>query len=205
MSTRRCRGSKVSHANFAAGERWKSAGGSPIPISGAHACNLEYLAAGSNAWQPVPLASATESILGTWDGLATLDVPAGTQPITVRASLTDLAGNRALYQSSVTHAAGDESLAGNGPQLFGGQDVLSPAANLGTELGWVASSAPSPTTNSQVEPAEPQLWPADQSLRPENSITNNTTATISYGVPLGIAEPVPPTTESATDENLVAP
>ncbi len=142
---------------------------------GAQSCNVEVQADASANWQPVPLTSASEVRLGDWEGLATLVVPAGSGPMTVRATAIDLAGNRAIYQSTIPAA---------GPAISTGRNHPSLAPIFASEPGWVSGSAPSIAPNESTGLAEPQLWPADRSARGALDIPVEGTSSIAYGVPL---------------------
>jgi hypothetical protein len=172
--------------------RWRVVDANLAP----HACNLEYQVNGSNDWQPVALASAQELTLGTWDGAATIVAVDNLRPTAVRATVTDLAGNRAVYQTAVPASA--DLLAG-GPQL---STPTAPAIEPGQ--GWVASSAPAIAATDAA--AEPQLWPADR-LKGADAAASRPPVAINYGVPAGLestAAPLAANTYEA-DEGLELP
>lgn len=165
-----------------------------------HACNLEYQVADSTTWQPVPLASATETILGTWDGLATIAITAESRPTAVRATVTDLAGNRAVYQTPVAPSA--DSIAG-GPQLSSVENVAAANSPFSEGQGWMSSSAPSLAPAAQV--AEPQLWPADRDHGPALTAAAKPPAAINYGVPVGLEAPESNNVADDAEQNLDIP
>jgi hypothetical protein len=151
---------------------------------GAHSCNVEVQADASASWQPVPLTSASEVSLGTWEGLATFAASAESRPMTVRATAIDLAGNRAVYQSAITTATPANPLGGGGPAISSGRSDPALAPIFAADPGWVSSSAPSTIANVPSGPAEPQLWPADRTANAAIPSSAERTSSIAYGTPL---------------------
>ena len=148
------------------------------PNLGAHSCNVEVQLEGSTNWQPVPLTGASEVSPGTWEGVATFAVvDRARRRSAVRATVIDLAGNRAVFQSTVAAAApGDRSTRRRRPR------PLPPVAAAGP--GWVSSSAPSthrfrsnPSDRSSGPPTAWRAAPFDATRREQPPIV--------YGAPLG--------------------
>lgn len=146
---------------------------------GAHSCNVEVQTEGSTNWQPVPLTTASEVSLGTWEGSAVFTGANGSPPVAVRAMAIDLAGNRAVFQSAVKPAAPGDQLVGAGPM----QIRTLPPVSAG-EAGWYSSSSPSTAGSPSMQPAEPQLWAADGLARAPLGQTVANNAAIVYGTPL---------------------
>jgi len=175
----------------------------------AHSCNVELQQDAAGDWKPVPLTSASEAGLGVWDGLATVQVALGQRPTAVRATVVDLAGNRAIYQSAVTAApTADVVTAGSGNASSGSIPSITP--HVDAAPGWVSNSAPPLADLSLNGPAQSQLWPADHSAGFTNVVSGDSGSpsvpAITYGAPLGVGAASPPllASEDGTS-NIPAP
>jgi hypothetical protein len=136
----------------------------------AHSCNVEVQVDGASGWQPMSLTGSSEVSPGVWDAMATVPITPGTRPVAVRATVFDLAGNRAVYHSAVT-AAGDASPS---------------QANAVASPGWVSNSAPTAPNNWHSQPAVSQPWPADRAASSEPGLTSEPAVT--YGTPSPASE-----------------
>ena len=163
---------------------------------GAHSCNVEVQSDASASWQPVPLTSASEVSLGAWEGQASFAVPAESRPSAVRATTIDLAGNRAVFQTTIA--------AGLGPETSSGSSNQTRAPIVASGPGWVSGSAPSTMVDAPIGPAEPQLWPADRSARAALRSPHEDTSSIAYGTPLGPDRPAE-SALAATDDGVDIP
>ncbi|MEX0613123.1 MAG: hypothetical protein WD229_13470, partial [Pirellulales bacterium] len=113
-------------------------------------------------WQPVPAENLpvaapdpTVSIAATVHvGQVLWQPPAGSRPLTIRATLLDLAGNPATYQTKITPVPG-------GTAKFQSQPTISsptnPTANQSAPSGWISGSA-AVAPSSNVPASQP--WPA---------------------------------------------
>lgn len=160
----------------------------------AHSCNVEVQQETAGDWQPVPLVSALESSPGVWDGIASMRFASRQRPTSVRATVVDLAGNRALYQSAVTAAPGtDPKLRGQAQASAG--SIPSTAQAFDAAPGWVSSSAPPAANLAADAPAQAQVWPPDRlassmKVVSESNDESNGPA-ITYGTPLGVGAASP--------------
>lgn len=149
--------------------RWRVAD----PHLSAHSCNVELQADGGN-WQPIPLTGATEVTPGVWEGTATYVVTTSAAPTTVRATAIDLAGNRSVFQSSVstTTSVG----------LTVNDDTLTRARSLASEPGWTSTSTP--TLDAASQAALPQTWAADRVASATLDFTGEEQSQVLYGMPV---------------------
>jgi hypothetical protein len=161
----------------------------------ADSCHVEVGQDATSEWQPVPLVSAMEASPGVWDGIASVRLAPGQQPTSVRATVVDLAGNRALYQTVVS--AGSATDVKSRGQASALQDSI-PSTTLpfDSALGWVSSSAPSSANPALEGPALPQVWPTDRSASALEiaaaSDDEHSGPAITYGAPLGVGSVSPP-------------
>ncbi len=152
----------------------------------ANSCNIEVLWNAASDWQTVPLVSALETRQGVWDGIASMRIGA---PTAVRATVVDLAGNRALYQATVTAApATDVDSQRRAHDSTGSTPSTAPPFDVAP--GWVSSSATSLVNPALDGPAMPQVWPVDRSASSMQIFAESDDArhgsAITYGAPLSI-------------------
>ena len=159
------------------------------PNLGAHSCSVEVQLEGATNWQPVPLTGASEVSPDTWEGVATYAASTSAPPSAVRATVTDLAGNRAVFQSTVAAVAPGDLSTRSVPR------PLPPVTAAGP--GWVSNSAPSPPL--PVEPVGPQIWPADRLARAPFDATPESNQRTVYGAPLEVAAAQPTTIDAPAD------
>ncbi len=157
----------------------------------AHSCSVEVMTGEAGNWQPVPLASASETAAGIWDGAAIVHVPAGIQPTAVRATVIDLAGNRAVYQSNIETANSVDAVLSSGPDFSNARNLESAMGKSATDSDWTSNSAPTLTFNSHDLPSEPQLWPADRLNNTGAKPIAEKSASITYGMPNALGESNP--------------
>jgi hypothetical protein len=154
----------------------------------ANSCQVEVQQDAAGDWRPVPLVSALETSPSVWDGSASTQFKSGERPTAVRATVVDLAGNRALYQSAVTDATTRDIQNRRRDQASAGSTLSD--APFDAAPGWVSGSAPSSASLALEGPAQSQVWPTDRSassLRVASEIDNPSSGpAISYGTPLGV-------------------
>jgi len=142
---------------------------------GAQSCTVEAQLAPAGEWQSVPLRGASQTSPGLWEGTASLVLSEGSTPTAVRASVADLADNRARAQTVI---GGD-----------GGVPATTVAAATPFGSGWISNSAGPIASNPHAAPAEPQLWPADRHGRGQAVEPMGGAAAVVYGTPIGVGAP----------------
>lgn len=159
---------------------------------GTQSCSAEVQLGPKAEWQAVPPGSESQVSAGVWEGVSRFVLPTGDAVMAVRASVSDLAGNRARSQT-----------------LPGGKAVPLPdapalSAPPNDLMGWTSGPAPSVVENHYAAAAEPQLWPADRSGRLPPLETDLHPGAVAYGAPItrGAAEitPVPAAGEASIPE-----
>lgn len=136
---------------------------------GAQSCIVEAQFGASGEWQAVPLRGESQVSSGVWEGTSSLILAVGSTPTAVRASVADLANNRARSQTTVGGGANSVAI------------VRTPR-----EQGWTSESGPSFVSNQFANPAETQLWPADRSGRISATESHAPASTVAYGMPIGV-------------------
>lgn len=163
--------------------RWRAGDASLGPQS----CLAEVQLAVEGTWQQVPIHQESQVDGGAWEGRARLQIPSESTPTAVRATVTDLAGNRARSQASLgADGTANASIPDMNPFVAQAEQWNSP------------SSAPI-IANQYFAPLEPQLWPADRSgrLMGTDSISAHSLA---YGMPISKREA---TITPPSDENVI--
>jgi hypothetical protein len=138
------------------------------------AWKFEVQLSGSDTWLPIPLAAGLDhaaasplqapptlspgSLLRTsWQ------IPAGSQPRALRATVYDHAGNSAAYGAQIQLAPGASSLTNFAPPQNGvtSSTPTPPASPAPAQnpTGWVAASDASSSAQKLAEPATAQAWP----------------------------------------------
>jgi hypothetical protein len=148
--------------------RWRAGDASLGP----QACLAEVQLAADGSWQPAPIHQESAVGGGAWEGSARLQISEGSTPTAVRATVTDLAGNRARSQASIG-VDGKATASSPDPSPFS-----SPAEQ------WNSLSAAPIVTNRYVAPAEPQLWPADRSGQWAPADLGRSPGAVAYGTPM---------------------
>lgn len=164
------------------------------PHLSSHSCNVEVQSPGTNNWQPMPLTGATEVSPGTWEGVATFAVTTSAAPAAVRATAIDLAGNRAVFQSSVAATEIAAALPKDAAP-FRNQ-------NPASDPGWTSTSAP-PTSGGAQHPM-PQHWAADRTASATLDFADEDTARITYGDPV-VADAANDSSAGSPDDELTFP
>ncbi|MGD9635797.1 MAG: hypothetical protein AB7G28_04825 [Pirellulales bacterium] len=137
-------------------------------------CVVEAQFGATGDWQTVPTRGETQVGTGIWEGTASLVLAVGSTPTSVRATVVDLAKNRARSQASIDSNGNSLAIA------------PVPAASAISEPGWTAGSAPSVVSNQFAPRAEPQLWPADRSGRNLPAASTSPATAVAYGTPIGV-------------------
>jgi hypothetical protein len=156
----------------------------------AHSCNLEIETDTTGHWQPLPISNATQVSAGVWDASATISLATTPRPLAVRATAIDLAGNRAVFQtsvagSSVASSAASQSPPDDGPLFSQPASGPAPPPAISEGPGWVSTSAPSAQASGSG-PAVPQIWTADRRSAGAFDTSLELKEPVVYGTPLEI-------------------
>jgi hypothetical protein len=169
----------------------------------ADSCRVEVQQDQAGDWRPVPLVNAMETTTGVWDGIASIHLAPQQRPTAVRATVVDLAGNRALYQSALTTATATDA-----KNRFQSHDSTDSSAAIAPPVdvapGWVSSSAPTAADLAIDRSVQPQLWPADRtasSMRKSSDPDRGPSGlAITYGAPLAPVDVVSGIPTPQTDD-----
>lgn len=157
---------------------------------GTQSCTIEAEVGASGQWQAVPLRDITQTGPGIWEGTASLVLSEGSAATAVRATVVDLADNRARSQTAIGSDGGV-------PPKF--------AMESPVEAGWTSSSAAGVVTNQFAVPAKPQHWPADRSGHSLAAELTGGAATVAYGTPMGAGAVGGGPAANASELNLSEP